>query len=154
MSVKKIRPFLWYNGNALEAAELYVSLFPNSKITHRMPGPGGVPMGVEFELDGQRIVAFNGGPKYPLTPSVSLYVDCADQGEIDRLWAALTADGGKESQCGWLVDRFGLSWQIIPSILPKLLADTDPERAGRTLQAMLGMQKIDIAALERAQAGT
>jgi predicted 3-demethylubiquinone-9 3-methyltransferase (glyoxalase superfamily) len=106
-------------------------------------------MGATFELDGQRFIAFNGGPHLKLTPAVSMYVNCETQGEVDQLWAKLT-DGGAESQCGWLVDRFGLSWQIIPSILPKLLSDPDREKAGRATNAMLNMKKIDIAALERA----
>ncbi len=153
MSVKKIRPFLWYNDSAEAAAEFYVSLFENSKITRRMPGPGGKPMGVEFELDGQQLIAFNGGPYHQLNEAVSLYVDCASQEEVDSLWARLTADGGSESQCGWLKDRFGLSWQIIPSALPRLLNDPDPARAGRVMQAMLAMRKIDIAALQQAHDG-
>jgi predicted 3-demethylubiquinone-9 3-methyltransferase (glyoxalase superfamily) len=109
-------------------------------------------MGATFELDGQRFVAFNGGPKYPLTPAISMYVSCGTQAEVDDLWEKLTA-GGEESQCGWLVDRFGLSWQIIPSIVPRLLGDPDRAKAGRAMNALLGMQKIDIAALERAAAG-
>ena len=110
-------------------------------------------MGATFELDGQRFIAFAGGPHLKLTPAVSMYVNCESQAEVDQLWARLTA-GGSESQCGWLVDRFGLSWQIIPSILPKLLSDPDRAKAQRAMDAMLGMKKIDIAALERAAAAS
>lgn len=154
MPVRKIRPFLWYNDNAEAAAEFYVSLFKGSKITRRMPGPEGKAMGVEFELDGQQLIAFNGGPYHQLNEAVSLYVDCESQEEVDVLWEKLTADGGAENRCGWLKDRFGLSWQIIPSALPRLMGDPDRERAGRVVQAMLAMQKIDVAALQRAYDGT
>ena len=147
----KMTPFLWYEGNVAEAMDFYRSVFPESKVVGTMPGPGGTLMGATFELDGQRFIAFAGGPHLKLTPAVSMYVNCESQAEVDELWARLT-DGGSESQCGWLVDRFGLSWQIIPSILPKLLSDPDREKAGRAMSAMLTMKKIDIAALERAAA--
>ena len=147
----KMTPFLWYEGNVAEAMDFYRSVFPESKVVGTMPGPGGTLMGATFELDGQRFIAFAGGPHLKLTPAVSIYVNCESQAEVDELWARLT-DGGSESQCGWLVDRFGLSWQIIPSILPKLLSDPDREKAGRAMSAMLTMKKIDIAALERAAA--
>jgi len=150
--VQKMTPFLWYDGNVAEAMELYRSVFPESKVLNTMPGPNGSLMSATFELDGQRFIAFNGGPGLKLTPAVSMYVNCETQAEVDELWAKLT-EGGAESQCGWLVDRFGLSWQIIPSILPKLLGDPDREKAGRAMNAMLEMKKIDIAALERAAAG-
>lgn len=117
-----------------------------------MPGPDGTLMGATFELDGQSFVAFNGGPHFQLSPAISIYINCETQEEIDDLWAKLT-DGGSESRCGWLVDRFGLSWQIIPSVLQKLLSDPDREKAGRATNAMLSMQKLDIATLERAAAG-
>lgn len=149
----KMTPFLWYQGNVAEAMDFYRSVFPESKVVGTMPGPNGTLMGATFELDGQRFIAFAGGPHLQLTPAVSMYINCESQAEVDELWARLT-DGGSESQCGWLVDRFGLSWQIIPSILPKLLSDPDREKAGRAMNAMLQMKKIDIAALERAAAGS
>lgn len=150
--MQKITPFLWYDGNIAEVMEFYRSVFPGGKVVDTMPGPGGSLMGATFELDGQRFMAFNGGPHYKLTPAVSMYVNCETQAEVDALWAKLT-DGGAESECGWLVDRFGLSWQIIPSILPRLLSDPDREKADRAMKAMFGMKKIDIAALERAANG-
>ena len=147
--MQKMTPFLWYDGNIAEAMELYRSVFPGSKVLSTVPGPNGSLMSATFELDGQRFIAFNGGPHLKLTPAVSMYVSCETQAEVDELWAKLSK-GGAESQCGWLVDRFGLSWQIIPSILPKLLGDPNRENAGRAMEAMLKMKKIDIAALERA----
>jgi predicted 3-demethylubiquinone-9 3-methyltransferase (glyoxalase superfamily) len=150
--MQKMTPFLWYDGDVAEAMELYRSVFPGSKVLSTMPGPNGSLMSATFELDGQRFIAFDGGSHLKLTPAVSMYVNCETQAEVDELWAKLT-DGGAESQCGWLVDRFGLSWQIIPSILPRLLGDPDREKAGRAMNAMLKMKKIDIAALERAAAG-
>ena len=145
----RMTPFLWYEGNVAEAMDFYRSVFPESKVVGTMPGPNGTLMGATFELDGQRFIAFAGGPHLQLTPAVSMYINCESQAEVDELWDKLT-DGGSESQCGWLVDRFGLSWQIIPSILPKLLSDPDREKAGRAMNAMLTMKKIDIAALEAA----
>ena len=150
--MQKMTPFLWYDGNVAEAMELYRAVFPGSKVLNTMPGPNGSLMSATFELDGQRFIAFNGGPHLKLTAAVSMLVNCETQAEVDELWAKLT-EGGAESQCGWLVDRFGLSWQIIPSILPRLLGDPDREKAGRAMNAMLAMKKIDIAALERAAAG-
>jgi predicted 3-demethylubiquinone-9 3-methyltransferase (glyoxalase superfamily) len=150
--MRKMTPFLWYDGNVAEAMELYRSVFPGSRVLSTIPGPNGSLMSATFELDGQRFIAFSGGPGPKLTPAVSMYVNCETQAEVDELWAKLT-DGGEESQCGWLVDRFGLSWQIIPSILPRLLGDPDRDKAGRAMKAMLEMKKIDIAALERAAAG-
>ena len=145
----KITPFLWYHGNVEEVVDLYRSVFTNSRIVNQQRGPDGTVMGVTFELEGQPLIAFNGGPAHQLTPAVSLFVSCETQAEVDRLWARLT-DGGEESNCGWLVDRFGLSWQIIPTALPRLLGDPDPAKAGRAVNAMLQMRKIDIAALEQA----
>jgi predicted 3-demethylubiquinone-9 3-methyltransferase (glyoxalase superfamily) len=150
--MNKMTPFLWYDGNVAEAMEFYRSVFPGSKVLNTRPGPDGSLMGATFELDGQRFIAFNGGPNLKLTPAVSMYINCETQAEVDELWAKLT-EGGAESKCGWLVDRFGLSWQIIPSILPELLGDPDREKAGRAMQAMLTMRKIDIAALKQAAAG-
>jgi predicted 3-demethylubiquinone-9 3-methyltransferase (glyoxalase superfamily) len=157
--MQKIHPFLWFDTQAEEAAEFYVSLFPNSRITSVAryrpagPGPEGSAMTVAFELDGQQLVALNGGPHFTFSEAISMVVNCDDQSEVDRLWAALTADGGRESQCGWLKDRYGLSWQIVPKRLMELAQDKDPGRATRTMQAMMKMVKLDIAALERAADG-
>ena len=142
-----ISTFLWFEANANEAAQLYCSILPASKIT----GTSG--MSTSFEIDGQRFVAFNGGPHYKLTPAISLFVSCNTQDEVDALWDRFLAAGGRESKCGWLVDKFGLSWQIIPTQLIELMSDPDPVKANRVVQAMLGMEKIDIAALQRAYRG-
>lgn len=151
MSTPTIRPFLWFGQNAEAAAHFYVSVFKNSKIVTVMPSPDPTtPMGVELEIDGQRLIAFNGGPHYKLTEAVSLMVHCETQDEVDYFWDKLTADGGEPSRCGWLKDKFGLSWQIIPQALVTLMGDKDPARAGRVVQAMLGMSKIDIAGLQTA----
>ncbi len=150
--MQKITPFLWYDGTVEEAMNLYRSVFPSSQVLNTSRGPGGKMMSATFELEGQQLIAFDGGPHYKFTPAVSMYVSCETQEEVDELWAKLI-DGGTESHCGWLQDRFGLSWQIIPSILPKLLGDADREKAGRAMNAMLQMQKIDIAALRRAFEG-
>lgn len=155
--MQKIHPMLWFNTQAEEAAEFYISLLPNSRITNVArfgdgnPGTPGQVMTVSFELAGQEFTALNGGPEFNFTEAISLYVDCADQDEVDRLWDRLT-EGGEPSQCGWLKDRFGVSWQIIPSALGELMGDPDPERAARVTQAMLGMTKIDIEGLKRAWA--
>jgi len=142
----KISPFLWFDDQAEEAANLYVGIFPNSRII------AVTPMTVQFELDGLPVTALNGGPRhYHFTEAFSFSVMCDDQAEVDRYWTALT-EGGAESQCGWLKDRFGLSWQIVPKALPRLLGDPDRERANRAIQAMLRMRKLDIAALEDAAA--
>jgi predicted 3-demethylubiquinone-9 3-methyltransferase (glyoxalase superfamily) len=156
---QKIKTFLWYDSQAEQAAELYTSLFKNSRILNVArfgeggPGPAGSAMTVNFELDGQEFIALNGGPMFQFTEAVSLLVGCENQKEVDDLWNKLTADGGEESMCGWLKDRFGLSWQIIPTALWGLMGDPDPAKAARVTQAMLQMKKIDIAALERAHAG-
>ena len=150
--MSKVTPFLWYDGQIKEAVALYTSVFPDAKVIRTSPGHGGALMSATLEIDGQQLIMFNGGPTYELSPAVSLYVDCESQEEVDRLWAQLS-EGGAESRCGWLVDRFGLSWQIIPSVLPKLLGDPDREKAKRAMNAMLGMAKIDIAALEKAADG-
>jgi predicted 3-demethylubiquinone-9 3-methyltransferase (glyoxalase superfamily) len=155
--MSKIAPCLWFDGNAEEAASVYVSLLPDSHVDKVVRSPADTPSGpegsvlvVEFTLAGQRFIALNGGPLFHFNEAISFTIDCADQAEVDRLWEALSADEAAE-QCGWLKDRFGLSWQIIPSALPKLLGDPDPDRARRVMQAMLQMKKIDIAALERAR---
>ena len=150
-----VTPFVWYDSEAEEAAGLYTSVIPSSRIVDVSrhgaggPGPEGAVMTVTFELDGLRFTALNGGPGHPLTEAVSFVVSCETQEEVDRYWAALS-EGGEEGPCGWLKDRFGLSWQIVPTALPRLLGDPDPARAQRAMQAMLGMKKLDIAALEAA----
>ena len=157
----KITPFLWFDKEAEDAAKLYVSIFPNSKIHHvaRYPsdGPKGVETGrvmtVEFELDGQKVIAMNAGPVFKLDEAFSFSIDCDGQDEVDHYWNALTADGGQESQCGWLKDRFGLSWQVTPRQLIEATTSPDREAAGRAFQAMMGMKKIDIAAIQRAFEG-
>jgi predicted 3-demethylubiquinone-9 3-methyltransferase (glyoxalase superfamily) len=153
-----IVPCLWFDTQAEEAANFYVSIFPNSKVTRvdyygdAGPRAAGTVITAEFELDGKPFVALNGGPEFTFDEAVSLQVLCQDQAEVDHYWNALTADGGEESQCGWLKDRFGFSWQIVPIRLMELLRDPDPERSGRAMQAMLRMQKIVIADLEAAAA--
>jgi len=155
----KITPFLWYDTQAEEAAEFYTSNFGNSRITHVSrygeagPGPAGSAMVVAFELDGQAFTALNGGPHYKFTPAVSFYVNCESQGEVDYFWDRLREGGGREDRCGWLQDRFGLSWQIVPNALMKFLSDSDRTKANRAMQAMLQMNKIIIADLEKAFAG-
>jgi predicted 3-demethylubiquinone-9 3-methyltransferase (glyoxalase superfamily) len=145
-------PCLWFQGQAEEAAELYVSLFPNARIVSKTPGPDGSVLVLEFDLDGRRFTALNGRPETGFNDSVSFMIDCEDQAEVDRYWAALTA-GGQEVQCGWLKDRFGVSWQVIPKALPRLLGDPDRAKAGRVAQAMMKMVKLDVAALEAAAIG-
>jgi predicted 3-demethylubiquinone-9 3-methyltransferase (glyoxalase superfamily) len=153
--VQKIDTCLWFDHEAEEAATLYVSLFDDSAITHvTREGDDGPARWVGFTLSGQAFMALNGaGAERPFTEAASLFVHCRDQSEVDRLWTALTDDGGQESMCGWLKDRFGVSWQIIPDRLGELLGDPDPARAGRAMEAMLRMRKIDIAALEAAVDG-
>jgi predicted 3-demethylubiquinone-9 3-methyltransferase (glyoxalase superfamily) len=146
--MQKITTFLWFNGNAEEATNFYVSIFRNSKVLSVM-GPAGNVMSTTFELEGHPFIALNGGPRFSFTPAISMFVTCEGQAEVDELWSKLTA-GGAEDQCGWLRDKYGLSWQIIPSTLGKLLGDPDRDKADRVLQAMLQMKKIDIASLERA----
>ena len=147
--MQKISPFLWFNNQAEEAARYYTSIFKNSRIVHTMPGPDGKVMGVDFELEGQRFKALNGGPQFKFTPAISLFVSCETQQEVDELWEKLSA-GGKESRCGWLEDKYGLPWQVIPSVLGEYLGSKDRARAGKAMQAMLQMGKIDIGALKRA----
>ena len=151
---QKITPFLWFNDNAEEAATFYVSVFPNSKLTDvaRM-GEGGPALTVAFTLDGEDFVGLNGGPVHAFTEAVSFVIDCETQAEVDRYWETLTADGGQPGDCGWLKDRFGVSWQVVPRRLPELLTDPDPARAQRAMQAMMQMHKIDIATLEAAANG-
>jgi predicted 3-demethylubiquinone-9 3-methyltransferase (glyoxalase superfamily) len=153
--MKKITPFLWFDDKAEEAANFYISLFKDSKIINisrygkGSPYPEGTAFIVNFELDGQDLMAMNAGPEFPFTEAISLFVDCANQQEVDRLWEKLS-DGGKEGQCGWLKDRYGLSWQIVPSELGELMGDKDTEKAERVRQAMLKMVKIDVEVLKQA----
>jgi predicted 3-demethylubiquinone-9 3-methyltransferase (glyoxalase superfamily) len=154
--MQKITPFLWFNDNAEEAANFYVSVFPKSRLvtttryTEAGPGPSGSVLTVEFELDGQRFVALNGGPRFKFTEAISFVVNCETQEELDNMWDKLLQGGGRPDQCGWLKDKFGLSWQVVPTILPKLLQDKDPEKSKRVMEAILKMVKIDIHALEDA----
>jgi predicted 3-demethylubiquinone-9 3-methyltransferase (glyoxalase superfamily) len=154
-----ISPFLWFDDEAEQAAELYVSIFPNSRIVsvsrygEGAHQPAGTAMSVTFVIDGLEVQALNGGPMYTFTEAFSLYVSVPDQQECDRVWDALVADGGEPGRCGWLKDRWGMSWQVIPTALPELLGDPDPERAGRALQAMFTMGKLDVAALRAAADG-
>jgi len=156
--MQKIVTYLWFDNQAEEAAKLYTSLFDDSRITHVQrygdvgPGPTGTAMIVNFELGRQEFLALNGGPLYKFTEAVSLLVNCENQAEVDRLWGKLT-EGGEEQPCGWLKDKFGLSWQIIPTALGRLMSDPDPEKAGRVMQAMLQMSKIEVSGLEKAYAG-
>jgi predicted 3-demethylubiquinone-9 3-methyltransferase (glyoxalase superfamily) len=150
---------LWFDTEGEEAAAFYCSLVPNSEVGavsrygEAGPGPVGSAMTVEFSLDGRPYVALNGGPEYHFTEAISFSISCADQAEVDRYWDALVADGGEEGPCGWLKDRFGLSWQIVPQVLPELLADPDRERADRAMKAMLSMHRLDVAALLAAADG-
>ncbi|MDX6520834.1 MAG: hypothetical protein QOF08_1439 [Gaiellales bacterium] len=153
--MSKITPCLWFDTDGEEAARFYTSLFPNSRIGHVSrygeagPRPAGTAMTVSFELDGEPFLALNGGPQFTFSEAISFQVSCADQDEVDRFWNALT-EGGEEGRCGWLKDRFGLSWQIVPTRLPELLGNPDAEKAGRVMAAMMAMKKIEIGVLERA----
>jgi predicted 3-demethylubiquinone-9 3-methyltransferase (glyoxalase superfamily) len=153
--MQKITPFLWFDGKAEEAMNFYVSVFKNSKVVRVSrygdagPGPKGTVMSATFQLDGQEFFALNGGPQFTFTPAISFFVNCETQQEVDELWDKLSA-GGRKDRCGWLQDRFGVSWQVIPSILGKLLQDTDTEKANRVMKAMLQMDKIDIKRLQQA----
>jgi predicted 3-demethylubiquinone-9 3-methyltransferase (glyoxalase superfamily) len=153
---QKITTFLWFDDNAEEAVNFYTSIFKDSKILSLSrygeagPGPAGKVMMVTFQLEGQEFMALSGGPLFKFTEAISLFVTCKTQEEVDYFWSRLTAGGGQESRCGWLKDKFGLSWQIIPSALGELMGDRDPKKAQRVMQAMLQMKKIDIAGLQRA----
>jgi predicted 3-demethylubiquinone-9 3-methyltransferase (glyoxalase superfamily) len=156
--MQKITPFLWFDTQAEEAAKFYASIFPNSKILNVArygeagPGPNGSVMTVEFELDGQRVIALNGGPQFKFTEAISLSVACKTQKEVDHYWSRLL-QGGEEGPCGWLKDKYGLSWQVNPTILGEMLSDPDPKKSKRVMEAMLKMRKIDIAGLKRAYEG-
>lgn len=153
---QKIRTYLWFDDQAEEAAKLYTSIFNNSRIKSvtrdevGVGGPKGRVLVVEFVLEGQEFLALNGGPQFKFTEAMSLFVDCDTQAEVDKYWTKLTSNGGEESQCGWLKDKYGLSWQIVPSVLIEMMQDEDRNKAKRVTEAMLQMKKIDIAALKRA----
>ncbi|QCB97584.1 VOC family protein [Arthrobacter sp. PAMC25564] len=156
---EKITTCLWFDTQAEEAAEFYVSVFDGSRVLNVArygdggPGPAGQAITVQFEIDGRTFTALNGGPAFSFNEAVSFVIGCASQKEVDRYWSALT-DGGTESRCGWLKDRYGVSWQVIPSVLGQLVGGPDPDGAQRAMQAMLGMRKLDIAALQRAYDGS
>ena len=157
--MQKITPCLWFDTQAEDAASYYCSIFKNSRILdvsrygEAGPREAGLVMVVEMEIEGQRFTLLNGGPEFTFDEAISFQVDCVDQAEVDELWERLTADGGEESQCGWLKDKYGVSWQIIPKRLRELLAEPDPQRQQRAWKAMLGMRKIEVAELEKAAAG-
>jgi len=156
--MQKITAFLWFDTQAEEAARFYVSIFANSRILKTLrygasgPGPAGSVMTVAFELNGVQFTALNGGPQFRFTEAISFVIHCQSQAEVDNLWEKLGA-GGKTNHCGWLKDKYGLSWQVVPTVLPVLLSDPDPVKSQRTMQAMLKMDKLDIAVLEKAHAG-
>jgi predicted 3-demethylubiquinone-9 3-methyltransferase (glyoxalase superfamily) len=157
--MQRITPFLWFDNNAEEAMNFYVSIFKNSKVLRVMrygeagPGPAGTVMTAEFELDGQQFVGLNGGPRFKFTEAVSFTVKCETQEEVDYYWDRLSEDGGEKSRCGWVKDKFGLWWQVEPNILGELMADKNPEKAKRVMEAMLKMDKIEIEPLKRAHEG-
>jgi len=154
--MKGITPFLWFDQNAEAAMDFYTSIFKHSKVVRVSrygdagPGPKGQVMVGEFEINGQRFMALNGGPQFKFTEAISFVIHCEDQEEIDYYWSNLTSQGGQESQCGWLKDKFGLSWQVVPTVLSELMGDKDPARANRVMQALLQMKKLDIAGLRSA----
>ncbi|MCK7481634.1 MAG: VOC family protein [Candidatus Moduliflexus flocculans] len=152
--MKKITPFLWFDAQAEEAMNFYVSLFKNSKVLSVSRGPDGKAFTVSFELDGQEFMGLNAGPQFKFNEAVSMYVNCEDQAEVDYFWNALTADGGEESMCGWLKDKYGLSWQIVPKQLGELMGDPDPVKSKRVMDAMLKMKKIIVADLQKAYDGS
>jgi predicted 3-demethylubiquinone-9 3-methyltransferase (glyoxalase superfamily) len=147
--MQTVTPFLWFDGKAEEAMNFYLSVFKDSKVTNVARGPGGSVMSATFELDGQKFIALNGGPMFSFTPAVSFFVNCDTQQEVDELWDKLSA-GGQKERCGWLKDKFGLSWQVVPSVLGKLLQDTDAAKRTRVMTAMLQMDKLDIEQLTHA----
>ena len=148
--MKKISPFLWFDDQAEEAMRFYVSVFKNSEVLSISPGPNGKAMSVTFRLEDQEFMALNAGPQFKFNESISFFVDCETQAEVDELWGKLTANGGQEGRCGWLKDKYGLSWQIIPRTLGEMLGDPDPAKARRVMEAMLKMDKIDLSGLRRA----
>jgi predicted 3-demethylubiquinone-9 3-methyltransferase (glyoxalase superfamily) len=156
--MQKIKPCLWFDGNADEAMNFYISVFKNSQVVHAIrcgdagPGPKGSLLGATFQLDGQEIMVLNGGPQFHFTPAISLFVNCETQAEVDGYWEKLLA-GGKAQQCGWLTDKYGVSWQIVPTVLGEMLQDKDAAKSQRAMQAMMKMVKLDIAALKKAYDG-
>jgi len=154
--MQKITPFLWFDDKAEEAANFYVSIFKNSKVSRVVrygeagPGQPGTVMVAEFELEGQAFVGLNAGPRFKFTEAISFVVNCETQDEVDYFWERLSSDGGEESMCGWLKDKYGLSWQVVPTVLTEMMLDKDPEKARRVTEAMLQMQKLDIAKLKQA----
>lgn len=160
---QKITPFLWFDGNAEEAAAFYTSVFKNSDVSYKSEydeassevsgQPQGSVMVVDFEIAGQKFIALNGGPHFKFTEAISFSIDCKDQDEIDYYWSRLTADGGEESQCGWLKDKFGLSWQVVPKVMRELVGGPDPEGSKRAMEAMLKMKKLDLKKLQNAYDG-
>ncbi|HEX3302682.1 MAG TPA: VOC family protein [Thermomicrobiales bacterium] len=156
---QKIRPFLWFDGNAEEAVNFYLSVFPDARLGEvsrygeGMPMPAGTVLVANFTLFGQEFGAINAGPEFKFTEAISFMIDCKDQAEVDYYWDKLTADGGEPSQCGWLKDKYGLSWQVVPSALGELMTDPDPAKANRVTQALMQMSKIDVAKLEAARDG-
>ena len=155
----KTTPCLWFDTQGEDAAKFYTSMFPNSRVTdvtrygEAGPRPAGMALTVEFELDGQAYTALNGGPEFTFSEAISFQIDCKDQDEVDHYWTKLSEGGGEEGPCGWLKDKFGLSWQVVPRALPELLGDPDQEKAQRVMAAMMGMKKIDVAGLQRAYDG-
>ena len=153
--MQKITPFLWFDGKAEEAMNFYTSIFKNSKVVGIMrygeagPGPKGTVMSVTFQLDGQEFIALNGGPMFTFSPAISFFVNCETQEEVDELWEKLS-EGGEKQRCGWLKDKYGVSWQIVPAVLGEMLQDKDPEKSKRVMNAMLQMNKIDIKSLKQA----
>ncbi len=160
MPTQKITPFLWFDKQAEEAAAFYTAIFPDSKVVKVVrcgangPGPAGSALTIEFQLQGQTFVALNGGPHFKFTEAISFVVNCETQDEVDSYWDKLTAGGGAPVECGWLKDKFGLAWQIVPTALPRLLSDPDPAKAGRVMKAMMTMKKLDIRGLEQAAQAT
>lgn len=156
---QKITPFLWFDNAAEEAMAFYTSVFPRSRVVEVTrygdagPGPKGTVMVGTFELDGQRFIALNGGPHFEFTEAISLFIDCESQEEVDHYWSKLVEGGGRHSQCGWLTDRFGLSWQVVPRVLMEMQRDPDPAKSSRVMKAMLAMTKLDVATLRRAYEG-
>lgn len=146
-----VTPFLWFDDNAEEAAAFYTSVFDSAEITSSIPGPNGKALTVSMRIEGQDVTFINGGPQFPQTEAFSFFISCDGQAEVDRFWDTLIADGGSPSRCGWLKDKYGLSWQVIPRQLMDCLGDPDAEKAGRAMNAMLQMTKIDVAGLERAR---
>jgi predicted 3-demethylubiquinone-9 3-methyltransferase (glyoxalase superfamily) len=150
--MRTITPFLWFNDNAEEAMQFYVSVFKNAKAGDITPGPGGKAMGVSFEIEGQKFIGLNGGPHFKFTEAISFFISCDTQEDVDELWEKLS-DGGEKGRCGWLKDKFGLSWQVVPSTLSEMINDKDPEKAKRTVEAMMKMDKLDISILKKAHEG-